>query len=65
MVTFHVQKISCGGCAAAITRAVKQADGNAEVDIDIATKKVNIQSSLPESDLAALMNLAGYPATPA
>ena len=42
MITFQVDDMTCGGCAGAITRAVKAADQDAEVKVDLAAHRVQV-----------------------
>jgi copper chaperone len=65
MIEFKVNDMSCGGCVNAVTRAVKQVDPAAEVDINLDTKRVRINGS---SDIQALRNAisdAGFTPEPA
>lgn len=43
MLTFDVQDMSCGHCVASITRAVQAADPQAQVDVDLARRRVQVQ----------------------
>jgi len=43
VIAFDVQDMTCGHCASTITRAVKQADPQARVDIDLAAHLVRIE----------------------
>lgn len=43
---FTVEGMSCGHCERAVVQAIKQLDSAAEVTVDLATKTVEIQSSL-------------------
>ncbi|EEA01268.1 Heavy metal transport/detoxification protein [Burkholderia sp. H160] len=52
--------MSCGGCASAITRAVTDVDPAARLDIDVSTKIVKIDSALPQQQLAAAIEAAGF-----
>jgi copper chaperone len=61
MYIFKVPKMSCGGCASGIKRALLQIDGDAQVDIDIAGKTVKVQSAMDQSLLIEAMAKAGYP----
>ena len=45
MIEFRVDDMSCGHCVAAITKAVKQVDAQGKVDIDLAGKRVRIESA--------------------
>jgi len=60
MHTFNVIDMTCGGCAAAITKAIRNIDPNAIVNADPATKRVNVESQLPASSIADAIAAAGY-----
>lgn len=60
MHNFNVPDMSCGGCAAAITDAIKRADPKAEVQADPATKQVSVESAQAPSVIAAAIAEAGY-----
>ena len=59
--TFNVQGMTCGHCEKAVTRAVKQLDPQAEVTIDRAANRVDINSSQPREALAHAIAEEGYP----
>jgi len=59
---FNIPAMSCGHCVRAITEAVKALDPAAQVDVDLASKKVEIQSSQDRQSVAAALAQAGYPA---
>ena len=59
---FNIPAMSCGHCAGAITQAVKSLDPAAQVHVDLASKKVVVQSSQDRPALAAALAEAGYPA---
>ena len=58
---FTVGGMTCGHCEAAVTRAIKQVDGGAEVRIDRASNRVEVQSSQPREALVAAIREEGYP----
>lgn len=60
MHTFNVIDMTCGGCAAAITEAIRSIDPDATVKADPATKIVNVESRLPASSIADAIAAAGY-----
>jgi copper chaperone len=62
MVQLHVPKMSCGGCAAAVRMAVKGLDAEAEVDIDLTTKLVRVESTADVALIVAALAWAGHPA---
>jgi copper chaperone len=58
--TFEVTGMTCGHCEKAVTRAIKLVDPTAEVAIDRAQNKVNVQSDKPREDLAKAIVEQGY-----
>lgn len=60
MLTFNVQDMTCNHCASAITRAVKDVDANAKVDVQVAEKRVNIDSGVAAAEFAEAIKEAGY-----
>ena len=57
---FTVTGMTCGHCEAAVTRAIKQIDGGAEVKIDRAANLVEVQSTQPREAIAAAIQEEGY-----
>lgn len=61
MVTFQVNDMTCGHCVSAITEAVKAADKDAKVQIDLATHRVHVEpASAQAGELAEAIKDAGY-----
>jgi copper chaperone len=58
--TFTVTGMTCGHCEKAVTRALKQVDPQAEVNIDRTINQVVVQSNEPRDALAAAMVEEGY-----
>jgi copper chaperone len=58
--TFQVSGMTCGHCEKAVTRAIKQADPQAEVKIDRSQNKVEVQSQQPRETLAKAIAEEGY-----
>ncbi len=58
---FEVPAISCGHCVKAITETVKSLDPGAQISVDIATKKVTLETSRDRQTVAAALTEAGYP----
>lgn len=58
--TFTVTGMTCGHCEKAVTRAVKQADPQAEVKIDRSLGKVEVDSAQPRAVLAKAISEEGY-----
>jgi copper chaperone len=59
-----VPDMTCGGCASAVERAVKLADAQAAVSVDLATKIVDIDSSVSVVRLMAAIEDAGFTPEP-
>ncbi|MBS1211192.1 MAG: heavy-metal-associated protein [Proteobacteria bacterium] len=60
MYEFTVPGIHCGGCAKTITRILGELDGNAKVDIDVASKHVKVETSQPREAVVARLADAGF-----
>ncbi|RYF14789.1 MAG: copper chaperone [Comamonadaceae bacterium] len=58
--TFQVQGMSCGHCVGAVTQAVKSVDPQAEVKVDLASGKVEVQSQQDRGALARAIEEEGY-----
>lgn len=58
--TFTVTGMTCGHCEAAVTRALRQVDPQAEVAIDRAHNLVQVQSSQAREALAKAIAEEGY-----
>ena len=57
---YEVTGMTCGHCERAVTQAVKQVDPQAEVKIDRASGKVEVQSTQPRENLARAIAEEGY-----
>lgn len=58
--SFEVSGMTCGHCERAVTQAIRQADPQAQVRIDRAAGKVEVQSSQPREALARAIAEEGY-----
>lgn len=63
MVTFEVLDMTCGHCVSTITKAVKAADPQAKIDIDLARHSVQIESGEDAAELSDAIKEAGYTPT--
>jgi copper chaperone len=65
MIAFEVKDMTCGHCVSAITRAVKAADQDAKVAIDLASRRVQIESHhASAAELSDTIEQAGYTPEP-
>lgn len=62
--TFTVTGMTCGHCEKAVTRAILQADPQAQVQIDRAQNLVQIASEQPRETLASAIAEEGYAVAP-
>lgn len=60
MNSFEVSGMSCGHCAAAVTRAIQEKDPSAKVDVDLAQGRVVVASMLARPLIAEAIEAAGY-----
>lgn len=60
MLEFHVEDMTCGHCVSTVTKAVKQADPKASVDIDLANHLVRIDGSTDSDAIEEAIRDAGY-----
>ncbi|OPA94780.1 copper resistance protein CopZ [Pseudomonas fluorescens] len=60
MQVFSVEGMTCGHCVKAVTQAVQDRDPAAQVEVDLATKQVSVQSQLPPEEIAKLITEEGY-----
>lgn len=58
--TFTVTGMTCGHCEKAVTRAILQADPQAQVQIDRAQNRVQVASEQPREALAKAIAEEGY-----
>ena len=58
---FDVQGMSCNHCAKAVTQAVRQLDPQAQVQVDLTGKKVEVDSLQPREAIAKAIADEGYP----
>lgn len=63
MHEIQVEKMTCGGCAGRVTKAVLAIDGSATVNVDMKSKLIRVTSTSTAADLARAISSAGYPAT--
>jgi len=61
---FTVTGMTCGHCEMAVTRAIKQLDGSAEVKIDRAHNLVEVNSAQPREAIVAAIQQEGYTVAP-
>ena len=52
--------MTCGGCAASVTRALQRLDSRAHVTVDLPTKSVNVETTAQLDQVKTAIEDAGY-----
>jgi copper chaperone len=60
MIEFNIPAISCGHCVRAVTEAVQTVDPKAQVQVDLNTKRVVVQTEATRPAVTAALSEAGY-----
>lgn len=60
MIEFTLPDMSCGHCVGAVTKALQDVAPQARVQIDLATKKVQVDNADDREALARALSDAGY-----
>jgi copper chaperone len=61
MTTFRIDDMTCGHCVGSITRALQALDPSMDIQVDLATHRVEIgATAVPVARLASAINDAGY-----
>jgi copper chaperone CopZ len=64
--TWIVDGMTCGHCVASVTAEVGKVPGVADVQVDLATKRVVVTGAgVPDDAVVAAVDEAGYDAVPA
>ena len=60
MLEFKIPAMSCGHCVKAVTEAVHEVDPKAQVQVDLASKQVAVQTDAARAAVVAALAEAGY-----
>ncbi len=58
---FHIQAMTCAGCARAVTAAIRALDPLAEVNADPPAHSVEVRTTRAETEIRAALTAAGFP----
>ena len=58
---FHLDDMTCGGCARGVTRAIQAVDPQASVVADPPSRLVQVQTTASEAQIAEALREAGFP----
>jgi copper chaperone len=65
MIAFEVNDMTCGHCVSTLTKALKGADKDAKVRIDLASHRVQVEPAAADAEeLADAIKEAGYTPVP-
>ena len=65
MIQLNVNDMTCGHCASTITRAVKDVDAASKCEVDLAAKRVRIESTHAAGEFVEAIKEAGFTPVPA
>jgi len=58
---FHIENMTCDGCARGVTKAIQSVDANARVKADPPNRRIDVQSSATTAQVEAALIHAGFP----
>jgi len=58
---FQIDNMTCGGCARAVTAAIRGVDPAATVRADPPARRVDVDSARAEAEIRAALAAAGFP----
>ena len=61
---FTIATMNCGGCASAVTNAIRSVDPEADIRIDLEAKSVRVASAASANAVSTVLAEAGFPAVP-
>ena len=63
MIELTVKDMTCNHCVGVVTKAVKSVDPNASVNVDLPSKRVQVESANDVAAFTKALEEAGYPAS--
>lgn len=60
MIEIRIEGMTCGGCVASVRKAILAADQAASAEIDLASGKAAIETTLPQARIVEAIEAAGY-----
>lgn len=58
---FDIPAMTCGHCVKAVTQTVQLLDPDAKISVELATKKLTLQTTKDRQTVATVLTEAGYP----
>lgn len=63
MLQLKIDSMTCNHCISMVTKTIQLLQKDANIEADLTTQMVNIDSKLSEEDILDALNEAAYPAT--
>ncbi len=60
MLELTLPTMTCGHCASVVTKAIKQADPKAGIEIDLASHRVRVETVEDRETIESVLTEAGY-----
>ncbi len=57
---FHIETMTCGGCARGVTKAIQGVDAAATVQADPPNRRVEVTTTAPRDQIVAALTEAGF-----
>lgn len=57
---FHIETMTCGGCARGVTKAIQGVDAAATVTADPPNRRVEVTTTAPREQIVAALTEAGF-----
>lgn len=61
MIEFQIPTMTCGHCASTVSSALAKAAPDCQISVDLAQRKVSVQTTEDKSALVEALTEAGYP----
>lgn len=58
---FHIENMTCGGCARGVTRAIQEVDPDANIITDPPNRSVKVETIASQDEIVSALNSAGFP----
>ena len=60
---FHIDNLTCSGCARSVTKAIQSVDKAAVINADPENRKIDVETSATRAEIKMVLAEAGYPAS--
>lgn len=61
---FHLEDMTCGGCARSVTKAIQRVDLNAKILADPPSRVVEVETTASSEQIELALTEAGFPPRP-